>query len=190
LKKSGIYDIYEIVPTTINSANNALYIISNGNEIIDSTYLDQNEGSGSWRKIGSYQLNSNEPVSIKVVDSGESTAGPVIRADAVKFSLIQDYTDVSEKNSLSVPSEFELFQNYPNPFNNSTLIKYSVPKSSHIAIKVYNILGQEIATLVDKYLPIGRYQVSFSIQNITSGVYLYKLASEGFTETKKMILLK
>jgi hypothetical protein len=91
---------------------------------------------------------------------------------------------------LSVPSEFELFQNYPNPFNNSTLIKYSVPKSSHIAIKVYNILGQEIATLVDKYLPIGRYQVSFSIQNITSGVYLYKLASEGFTETKKMILLK
>ncbi|MFO7524286.1 MAG: hypothetical protein R6W68_02425, partial [Ignavibacteriaceae bacterium] len=80
LRKNGIYDILEILPATVNSADNALYkIISDGN-VIDTLYLDQNQGSGSWKNIGQYFLKAEVPTSIKVIDTGESTVGPVIRA--------------------------------------------------------------------------------------------------------------
>jgi hypothetical protein len=190
IKKNGIYDIYEIVPKTVNSANNALYIISQGNTIVDSTYLNQNEGSGNWKKIGRYQLNNGEPVTVRVVDSGESSSGPVIRADAIKIALIEELTNIDEKENSSVPTEFKLFQNFPNPFNNSTSIKYAIPKGGLVSIKLYNIIGEEVATIVNEIKSAGNYQTNFNAANLTSGIYFYKINAEGFSEAKKMILLK
>jgi len=110
-------------------------------------------------------------------------------------------TEVNE-NELQI-SDFSLSQNYPNPFNPSTIIRYSIPRSTEFnsvpqtTLKVYDILGKEIATLVNESQKSGNYEVEFNASNFASGVYFYRLQSgnpdksgQVFTETKKMILLR
>ncbi|MCB0729343.1 MAG: T9SS type A sorting domain-containing protein, partial [Ignavibacteriae bacterium] len=92
--------------------------------------------------------------------------------------------------STEIPDGFSLKQNYPNPFNPVTNIKFSVPKTGIVKLKVYDILGKEVAVLVDKQLNAGSYQADFNGSNFSSGVYFYKLEAEGFTEVKKMMLVK
>ncbi|MFO7527109.1 MAG: T9SS type A sorting domain-containing protein, partial [Ignavibacteriaceae bacterium] len=95
-----------------------------------------------------------------------------------------------------ITNDFILYQNYPNPFNPSTIIKYSIPgvetrhASSLLQLKVYDVLGNEIATLVNEYKPAGSYEVEFSGEGLSSGIYFYRLAAGEFTETKKMLMLK
>ena len=98
----------------------------------------------------------------------------------------------------NMPTEFILSQNYPNPFNPTTKIRYSVPQSSNVVIKVYDILGNEIETLVNEEKPIGTYEITWYAENLPSGVYFYRLkagdpstsSGHSFVETKKMILIK
>jgi hypothetical protein len=98
-------------------------------------------------------------------------------------------TSVSTISS-EVPSKFKLFQNYPNPFNPATNIKFNIAKSSYVKILVYDIIGRVIQTLVDKRLQAGTYEASFDGSSLTSGVYFYKLITDDFSETKKMVLIK
>jgi len=108
--------------------------------------------------------------------------------------------DVEDEKYLKVPDNYRLFQNYPNPFNPSTKISWQVPAGSWQTLKIYDVLGNEVATLVDEYKPAGTYEVEFNISSISgnvsakggyaSGVYFYQLRTDGFIETKKMILLK
>ena len=95
---------------------------------------------------------------------------------------VQDYDIVADY--------FELEQNFPNPFNPSTRISYSVPNASFISLKVYDILGNEVAILVNEEKPAGNYQLDFNALTLTGGVYFYQLTSNSFVDTKKMILLK
>jgi len=87
-------------------------------------------------------------------------------------------------------TNFQLLQNYPNPFNPSTKISWQSPVSNYQTLKIYDILGNEVATLVDEYREAGRYEVSFNASGLASGMYLYKLQAGNFVETKKMILLR
>jgi hypothetical protein len=93
-----------------------------------------------------------------------------------------------------IPGEIQLFQNYPNPFNPSTIIQYSVSNRQFVSLKVYDILGNDIATLVNEEKTAGAYDVEFSYglnhRNLPSGVYIYQLRAGNFVETKKMILTK
>jgi hypothetical protein len=89
-----------------------------------------------------------------------------------------------------IPNEFSLSQNYPNPFNPSTKIKYQIPELSFINIKVYDVLGNEVATLVNEEKPVGEYEVGFNGRGLTSGIYFYQLKAGSFVETKKMIFIK
>lgn len=89
-----------------------------------------------------------------------------------------------------VVDKFELKQNYPNPFNPSTIINYTVQSASFINLKVYDILGNEIAVLVNEEKPTGNYQVTFDASQLTGGVYFYQLTTNSFVDTKKMILMK
>ncbi|MGD8305465.1 MAG: T9SS type A sorting domain-containing protein [Ignavibacteria bacterium] len=91
---------------------------------------------------------------------------------------------------ISIPLKFELFQNYPNPFNPITTIKYQISELSFVSLKVYDILSNEIATLVNGEKSAGNYEVEFDAGSISSGVYFYKLRTESFVETKKMVLMK
>jgi len=95
-----------------------------------------------------------------------------------------------EELSGGIPERFVLAQNYPNPFNSSTTIQFALPSTSHVSIKVYNELGLEVATLVDKHLSPGEYKTTWNAANVASGVYLYRIQAGDFVETKKLILLK
>jgi len=97
---------------------------------------------------------------------------------------------VENEDDLVTPKEFSLSQNYPNPFNPSTVIKYQLPISSQVTIKVYDILGDEIATLVNEEKPTGFYEVEFNASRLSSGFYIYKISAGNFVSTKKMILLR
>jgi hypothetical protein len=98
------------------------------------------------------------------------------------------WTDVKSVDAL--PEEFTLSQNYPNPFNPSTTIEYQITKSGMTTLKVYNVLGQEVATLVDGVVSAGSHEATFDASRLSSGIYFYTLRSGSFVETKKMVLLK
>jgi hypothetical protein len=97
---------------------------------------------------------------------------------------------LQDENTLQAPISFNLYQNYPNPFNPSTIIKYAIASRQFVTLKVYDILGTEIATLVNQEKPAGNYEVNFNASNLPSGVYIYKMKAGEYVETRKMVLLK
>ncbi len=99
-------------------------------------------------------------------------------------------TGIESEYESRYPSDFVLYQNYPNPFNPATTINYQIPEISFVTLKVYDVLGNEIATLVNEKKPVGSYEVDWNASNAPSGVYFYQLKTKGYLETKKMILLR
>jgi predicted extracellular nuclease len=99
-------------------------------------------------------------------------------------------TTLVADNQLVLPARYALDQNYPNPFNPSTTIRYSVPAAGRVSLKVYNILGQEVATLVNTQKSAGTYNVTFDASKLSTGVYFYRIISGSFAQVKKMLLLK
>jgi predicted GH43/DUF377 family glycosyl hydrolase len=94
------------------------------------------------------------------------------------------------ENEREIPTQFSLSQNYPNPFNPNTTIMYSIPKQSYITLKVYDILGREVAALVNEDKPSGNYQVEFNAADLSSGVYFYRIQAGSFNQVRKMMLIK
>ena len=104
---------------------------------------------------------------------------------------IVDLTPLSMRGEgVSVPEAFSLAQNYPNPFNPTTTIEYQLSVNTRVTLKVYNILGQEVATLVDGEQKAGYYNMRWDATRFASGVYIYRIATKDFVRTKKMLLLK
>lgn len=104
---------------------------------------------------------------------------------AVPTNLVTDVENIA-----AIPAEFTLAQNYPNPFNPSTLISYNLPKTALVTLKIYDILGREVSTLVNRTESAGSYKVEFNAGRVSSGVYFYRLSAGGFVQIKKMLLLK
>ena len=98
-------------------------------------------------------------------------------------------TDVEDNKSI-IPLEYSLSQNYPNPFNPSTTINYAISSKQLVQLKVYDILGSEVATLVNQEQSAGSYKIDFNASRLASGVYFYRLQAGSFVETKKMVILK
>jgi hypothetical protein len=99
-----------------------------------------------------------------------------------------EITDILLNND--TPKEFNLAQNYPNPFNPDTKIKFFLPTSENVKIEIYNAIGQKIETLIDKRMNAGHHEVEFHAQNLSSGLYLYKIEAGKFYDVKRMVLLK
>ena len=91
--------------------------------------------------------------------------------------------------SLSI-TDYKLNQNYPNPFNPSTTISFSIPVQGNVSLKIYDVLGKEVVTLVDEMKSAGSYQITFDATQLASGMYFYRLDTKNFSEVKKMILIK
>lgn len=94
------------------------------------------------------------------------------------------------ENEETFPTEFKLQQNYPNPFNPSTMIKFSVPERSNVLIKIYDILGGEVATIVNEEIEAGWYTRVFNATGYSTGVYIYRMQAGNYTQTRKMLLIK
>lgn len=103
--------------------------------------------------------------------------------------LVDIVTGIKQEDD-SVPLTYSLDQNYPNPFNPSTTIKFAIPQQSNVTLKIYNMLGQEVATLVNEQMTAGNYTVNFDASNLSSGIYLYSIKAGQFNVTKKMMLIK
>ncbi|NCQ19461.1 MAG: T9SS type A sorting domain-containing protein, partial [Ignavibacteria bacterium] len=117
-----------------------------------------------------------------------SLALQVEKDKTYKFNINASITDVRDEGLL--PKEFGLDQNYPNPFNPVTSIKYSVAFTQHVQLKIYDLLGNEIAVLVHETKSPGTYTVEFSSAKLASGTYYYRLQAGEFIQTRKMIVLK
>ncbi len=127
-----------------------------------------------------------------VVNNGASVTGSFIlpRKDGIILLRKNKLTGIESENNL--PTRFMLYQNYPNPFNPETVISYQIPVTDHVRLKILDVLGREVATLVDEVQSSGAHNYKFSIHNyfLSSGAYFYRLTAGNYAETKKMILLK
>jgi len=85
---------------------------------------------------------------------------------------------------------YELSQNYPNPFNPSTKIQFKIPEDGFVSLKIYNTIGEEIASLVNGFITTGKYSVEFNAGNLPSGLYIYRMVSQNFSSSKKMLLVR
>jgi hypothetical protein len=105
------------------------------------------------------------------------------------LKITKTTTDIGEVNNLA-PDSPQLFQNYPNPFNLSTIIKFNLPIQSFVSLKIYDVLGNEITTIMNEEKLAGEYEVEFNATGLSSGVYSYQLRANNFMETKKMMIIK
>ena len=103
--------------------------------------------------------------------------------------VVSNVTGISDLPS-ALPDRFEMAQNYPNPFNAETAIEYALPSDSHVRIDIYNLLGQNIETLVDDTRPAGYHQVVWNASDVPTGVYFYRIVAGNYMQTRKMLLVK
>ncbi|MCH7965014.1 MAG: T9SS type A sorting domain-containing protein, partial [Bacteroidetes bacterium] len=134
--------------------------------------------------------NSNSQKEYSFTDAEVNSSGIYYyRLKQIDNDGAYEFSKTIEVN-FNVPASFELSQNYPNPFNPSTTISFNLPESGKVILKIYNIMGEEIKTLVEGYKEAGIYTVKFNAEGHPSGMYLYRLSTNGFTETKKMLFMK
>ncbi len=132
---------------------------------------------------------TTEPQSYSFTDENISEGKYLYRLKQIDYNGVYEYSSEIEV-LINAPDDFSLSQNYPNPFNPSTAIVFQLPKESFVTLKVYNILGIEIATLVNEQKPAGVHKINFDASGLTSGLYIYKISTGNFEQTRKMLLLK
>lgn len=185
---NGTDDIYAIDLFS----GNANVVESNGSSIGYPRY------SPDDTKIVFQRLNNTNTPSLRLINlMDDKITAAASSQDYVVGGRLPNWfavgsrpVSVEDQNSNSVPQEFYLGQNYPNPFNPNTQIEFSLPQKSFIKLKIYDALGKEISNLIDGEKSAGKYKVNFNANGIASGIYMYRLETEGFTETRKMILIK
>jgi hypothetical protein len=144
-----------------------------------------------WENIGYVPGfgTTTEPRSYSFLDCDLEMGKYSYRLKQIDFDGSFEYSDEIEVE-ISIPVEYELAQNYPNPFNPSTKISWQLPVGSHQTLKIYDVLGNQVATLVDEYKQAGTYEVEWDATGLPSGIYFYQLKADSFVETKKMVLIK
>lgn len=195
-------NIYEVIPVELVSFNadvsnnfvklNWLTITEKNNygfEIERSK--NSTDKSDNWEKIGFVKGKgtTTEIQSYEFNDEYLPAGKYSYRLKQIDFDGTTSYSNIIEVD-IDLPNAFSLEQNYPNPFNPSTKINYQIPELSFVSLKVYDVLGNEIETLVNEEKPVGRYEIIFDATRLPSGIYFYILQAGNFIETKKMVLMK
>lgn len=191
ITKAAKYEIYGWWTSAVNRAKDTPFIIKHKNGT-DTVRMDQSVNGAKWNYVASYYFNAD--TNSAVIISNAATNGDVVVADAIRilsFDTSAAITSVKE-SSIETPVDFSLYQNYPNPFNPVTNIDFNVASNSKVSLKVFDVLGREVKTLVDKEMNAGRHTLQFdaAANSLTSGVYLYRLISGNNSATKKMVLVK
>ena len=147
--------------------------------------------NGQWKKIGFVNGSgtTNEMKYYTFTDRG-STGKYRYRLKQIDYNGSYEYFELTEEVIIGAPDKFELSQNFPNPFNPSTKIYYTIPINEHITLKVYDITGRSVKTLVNGSQSAGYYQFNFDASDLPGGVYFYSLLTGGFTNTRRMVLIK
>jgi hypothetical protein len=165
---------------------------SYGFELEKKLNSDNGIRNTEWNKIAFIQSygNSNSPKEYSFVDKNVTQSGEYLyRLKMVDLDGSIQYSNIIEVN-YAAPGRFYLSQNYPNPFNPSTRIEFSVPRSTFVTLKVFNLLGEEIATLAAQEFKAGTFTVDWNAKGVASGVYRYRLVAGSFVHTRKMLLVR
>lgn len=170
-------DLVNLIPTS----NNAFYCVGGNGTIIKSTNTGAN-----W-----FQQTSGTSITLRGVDAfgSQELCISVGGNGTITRTLNGGLTTVFQ-TSTGVPDKFSLAQNYPNPFNPETNISFTLPKSSYVTMKIFDITGKEIEQVVNDNLTVGSYTVKFNAENLPSGTYFCKMITDGFSDVKKLILIK
>jgi hypothetical protein len=149
------------------------------------------KSNSGWQKLGFIdgKGTTTEKSNYSFVDKNPAEGKSFYRLKQIDFDGTSKIYNSAELDFETV-KEYSLSQNYPNPFNPSTEINYSLAKSGNVTLTIYNLLGSEIATLVNGFMESGKHSVKFTANDITSGIYFYTINAENFTSTRKMILMK
>jgi hypothetical protein len=190
LKFSGVYDIQFIIPKTVNAHNHADYIILIDGVPQDTVVIDQNINSGHFVSIGEFDLPKDVEVVLRIQDNGGNTnSGSVLRADAVKFILIEEKF-VSSIDNAGIPKKFKLYQNYPNPFNPSTQIYFALPQQSNVIIDFFDLQGRIVDKEIKRDFEAGYHYITWSPQGLSSGIYFYRVRSNAGVAVNKCTFVK
>jgi len=166
---------------TVNDPGGNDFIDNFGWEVYNNTpdtiYAQQNY----WEEEDSAEIDNNH-----IFDDDENSSKGMV----IFTPFISPPTDIEDETAAQIPTQYFLYQNYPNPFNPTTTIKYSISQRGLVIIKIYNAIGEEVATLINKEQPVGNYEVEFDATTLPSGIYFYRLKAGSFVETKKMVLMK
>lgn len=168
-QSSHVLGVYDNVTFTADSIN----------YYANKNYLVNTNGVGNKTVRLRMQIKDNFKQSYSL--------GNLLVEDSLMYK--RGYHELHYKGELLV-KEYNLVQNYPNPFNPSTIIKYQIPKAGNVKLIVYDILGREVAKLIDEFQNDGRYEVKFDASNLSSGIYIYRLEANDFVDSKKMMLVK
>jgi hypothetical protein len=165
-------------------------------------WIQQYHGSYNTLHSMSFNLTTNKQTfkDSMTVDSTDSSVkiafaiGTLANGDEIWFDAVSmlkaNSTSVEFNQIRTVPANYHLLQNYPNPFNPTTVIAYELPVASHAILKIYDIVGRDVATLVNEKKEAGRYDVRFDASRFASGIYFYKLQAGNFSSLKKLVLVK
>ena len=169
----------------------------------DQGYIQISVDSGTWQTLagpfsgistvwsqGYVDLSAYVDSTIRIAFYMTSSGAHEDNGWYIDDVRIEGISTEADENKNIYPSEFALNQNYPNPFNPSTKINYSIPDISFVTIKVFDVLGNEVTTLVNEEKQVGNYEVEFDGSGSPSGVYFYQLRAGDFVVTKKMVLMK
>lgn len=188
LKKEAQYNVYGWWVSSSNRSTDVPFIIKRKGGT-DTVRVDQTSNGSTWKLIGSFKFTGT--TSDKVIISNAAKTNNYVVADAIKIDSYDHAATGIESNDNELPKNFSLSQNYPNPFNPSTVISYQIPAFSHVSLKVFDVLGREVATLVNEFKPAGDYSTHFTISSsFASGVYFYQIRAGNFVDTKKLVVAK
>ena len=201
MKRGNIYNIIPVELTSFTaevSGNEVLLEWTTATEVNNSGFkIERQVGSrqssiGKWKSIGFVPGfgTTTEPKSYSIIDENILTGVYKYRLKQIDFDGTFEFSNEIKVEVDYTPKEFVLYQNYPNPFNPITRIAFSIPSNEFVTLKVFDVLGSEIAILVNENKSAGNYEIEFDAGNLTSGIYLYKIQAGNFVVIKKMILMK
>ena len=170
----------------VNEDNDIYYTAHN----FEGVFVQKYDWKGDF--LSEIKISNNYNFLYNSILAFDPTGDLIVCSDWQEDIFIKKISDntVDVNEEMNLPAEFSLSQNYPNPFNPSTSIKYSVPSNEYVSLKIYDVLGKEVATLVNQEMNAGIYEVQFDASQFTSGVYIYRLITEDLSISKKMILIK
>ncbi|MBS1516472.1 MAG: T9SS type A sorting domain-containing protein [Bacteroidetes bacterium] len=161
-------------------------------EINNSGFDIERSSNGIWTKAGFVSGNgtSGSVNNYSYTDKNLNSGNYNYRLKQIDFNGNFEYYNLSNEVNIGIPAGFSLSQNYPNPFNPSTTINFDIPEDGKVSLKMYDMSGKEVSTLVNEIKTAGYYSVSFNASNLSSGIYFYELNSGNFNSVKKMMLVK
>jgi hypothetical protein len=196
-KPGSLTGYYKFVPTDANEVFSVFITLYQGLGFAGSGYWETSQTISSYTQFTvpieyfpPEVIPDSAYIEFLLTDTTSEGTGGI-----GSYALIDDlglggFVGIKEIANNKVPTSYELMQNYPNPFNPSTKIEYSIPEESFVELKVYNLIGQEVATLVYQHQKAGTYRADFNAEGMQSGIYIAKLTTNGFTRVVKMTLLK